>query len=340
MGQVAETLERVSACLAPGGRMLFMKGPECDPEIAEAGDFRRACSGLPQIMPIPSRARPTIGGSGLRTAGSPGPAAAPWPATGPELRRTRREVSSESNPSFRLFRDLLGGRGIRKHVEALIAGGRIVGEVLARSPRERPGTDLRRERTRTPERIAPLVSTGHSALRGPRRGGDQFAAAPDSRRPDAGVVGRHALARWLYALYPVPGPRERGGGDSLGRGFRRGPGGAAQGGCPPLPSAKQPGRGSTLFQVPLYQGPSIRQTTSRTTPIIALHTAGPELGEAPFPPRFGLVRGSGRARPTRNLPQGPRRRIAIQPTVELLNAAASAAIALYAWSRQSQIDRE
>ena len=37
VASVPETLDRVANCLAPGGRMLFMKGPDCDSEIAEAG---------------------------------------------------------------------------------------------------------------------------------------------------------------------------------------------------------------------------------------------------------------------------------------------------------------
>src|SRR3954453_22143905 len=34
VASVPETLDRVANCLEVGGRMFFMKGPECDPEIA------------------------------------------------------------------------------------------------------------------------------------------------------------------------------------------------------------------------------------------------------------------------------------------------------------------
>src|SRR5271166_5177998 len=37
VGSITSTLQRVAACLGPGGRMIFMKGPECDPEIEDAG---------------------------------------------------------------------------------------------------------------------------------------------------------------------------------------------------------------------------------------------------------------------------------------------------------------
>jgi tRNA G18 (ribose-2'-O)-methylase SpoU len=67
--------------------------------------------------------------------------------------------------------------------------------------------------------------------------------------------------------------------------------------------------------------------------LIALDSSGPELSESPFPERFGLVVGvEGPGLPA-HLRGGERRRIAMQPGVESLNAAAAAAIALYVWSR-------
>ena len=69
--------------------------------------------------------------------------------------------------------------------------------------------------------------------------------------------------------------------------------------------------------------------------MIALATEGPELSEAPFPERFGLVAGvEGPGLPA-HLREGERRRIAMQPGVESLNAATAAAIALYVWSRRA-----
>src|SRR4051812_41703213 len=54
VASVPETLDRVANCLAPGGRMLFMKGPDCDSEIAEAkqshaGSFRLVADHAYQI---------------------------------------------------------------------------------------------------------------------------------------------------------------------------------------------------------------------------------------------------------------------------------------------------
>src|SRR5206468_3512729 len=89
--------------------------------------------------------------------------------------------------------------------------------------------------------------------------------------------------------------------------------------------------GPALFQVPMLRGPSIRDLAARHVPLIALATDGPEIGLEPFPGRFGLIPGvEGPGLPP-HLREGPRRRIAIEPGVESLNAATATAIALFAW---------
>ncbi len=92
--------------------------------------------------------------------------------------------------------------------------------------------------------------------------------------------------------------------------------------------------GPALFQLELLQGPSLSELRGSGAPLIALDTTGPELSEAPFPERFGLVVGvEGPGLPA-HLRQGERRRIAIQPGVESLNAAAAVAVALYVWANR------
>ena len=93
--------------------------------------------------------------------------------------------------------------------------------------------------------------------------------------------------------------------------------------------------GPALFQVPLHVGPRLADLRIAGVPLIAMDTTGPELSEAPFPARFGLVVGvEGPGLPA-HLRDGERRRIAMQPGVESLNAAAAAAVALYVWSRRA-----
>ena len=131
---IPETLDRVAACLAPGGKMLFMKGPDCDVEIAEAkashaGLFRLAGDHAYSIPGTTHDRRLVIyerlEGEASRTISAPAPTSHPGPI---------REVSSDSNPSFKLAADLQTGKGIRKHGRAILAGPRPIAEILGRFP--------------------------------------------------------------------------------------------------------------------------------------------------------------------------------------------------------------
>ena len=93
--------------------------------------------------------------------------------------------------------------------------------------------------------------------------------------------------------------------------------------------------GPALFQVPLGQGPSLEELRVKNVPLIALDTSGPELERGALSrPTFGLVVGVEGPGLPRHLRQGERRRIAIEPGVESLNAATATAIALYVWAHR------
>ena len=51
-----------------------------------------------------------------------------------ETKIAPKQISSRSNPTFKLLRSLLESRGIRKHGKALLAGWRIIDEVLSNHP--------------------------------------------------------------------------------------------------------------------------------------------------------------------------------------------------------------
>src|SRR5262249_1086389 len=126
VASIPETLDRVANCLGPGGRVLFMKGPSCDAEIAGArethtGSFRLAADHAYAIPGTPHERRLVVyerqegdtPGATVRVSLPPEAHAGPL-----------RDVSSDANPTFRLCRDVLTGRGIRKHGQALVAGPR------------------------------------------------------------------------------------------------------------------------------------------------------------------------------------------------------------------------
>lgn len=330
VASIPETLDRVTNVIETGGRMLFMKGPECDEEIAQAArthtDRFRLIADHAYVIPGTTHERRLVVYE--RLAGDD--ASEDIARAGPV-----REVTSETNPTYRLCNDLLTGRGIRKHERALLAGARPVAEVLARYP-ERIEAWVTDSNGPAPPAVAPdllwlrlndplfktLDTAGTHAPLLLVRVPEMPVWSPESAWP-AGCT--------LFVPFQDP--------ENVGAVIRS----AAAFGvsrCVLLRESAHPfhpksvrAAGTALFQVPMLRGPSIQDLHPQVNHLIALSADGEEL-TAPFPPVFGLVPGvEGPGLPA-CLREGARRRIPISPDVESLNAATATAVALYEWRRQ------
>jgi 16S rRNA (guanine527-N7)-methyltransferase len=328
---IPETLDRVANCLDPGGRMIFMKGPECGAEVEEAvstrGRLFRLADDHAYTIPGTPHARRLVVFERLEGA-APAPeehrAAHPGPV---------RDVTSESNPVFRLCRDVLTGRGIRKHGQAILAGPRQVAEVLERFPDHAEAwlTNLQGD----PPPVPGLLWT---------RLGDGLFRELD-------VSGTHAPmllvrvpevpdwsddAPWpegCTLFVPFQDPENVGAVLRSAAAFGAARAVLLREAAHPFHPRSSRAAGPALFQLPLETGPSLADLSSRHAPLIALSTDGPEVDASQFPPTFGLIPGlEGPGLPER-LRQGDRVRIPIAPGVESLNAATATAIALYVWSK-------
>jgi 16S rRNA (guanine527-N7)-methyltransferase len=326
---IPETLDRAAHCLAPGGRMLFMKGPACDAELAAAaethgGAFRLVADHHYQIPGTPHARRLVVY---ERLSGeSAALSLAPHTHAGP-----MREVISQANPTFKLCRDLLGARGVRKHGRAMLAGPRLIAEVLAQASGQVEAWLTGCEGPPPPRADLPWY-----------RFSDDLFRALDSAGTHAPLLlvevpsstvwnDDEAWPEGCTLFVPFQDPENVGAVIRSAAAF-----GVAQvvllrEAAHPFHPRSSRAAGPALFQVPLRLGPSIRELTTRHAPLIALATEGPELAAEPWPERFGLVVGvEGPGLPDA-LRLGPRRRIPMAPGVESLNAATAAAIALYAW---------
>jgi 16S rRNA (guanine527-N7)-methyltransferase len=339
VGSIPETLNRVAKCLPVGGRMLFMKGPECDAEVAaaahsHAGLFRLALDRGYTIPGTPHHRRLVVY-ERLEGAPPPAPASSSRGSTpAAAFDGTVREISSESNPTFHRCHDLLGGAGIRKFGEAILAGRRICAEMLERSSSHVVAW-------LTDDKGPPPPDESIEWLR---------FSAPLFKQLD--VVGTHAplllvrvppILPWsdddpwpsgCTVFIPFQDPENVGAVIRSATAF-----GAArvvllrESAHPFHPRASR-AAGPALFQVPLRSGPFLEELRVAHAPLIALDTTGPELGEAPFPATFGLVVGVEGPGLPGALRDHERRRIPLLPGVESLNAATAAAIALYVWARE------
>jgi len=89
--------------------------------------------------------------------------------------------------------------------------------------------------------------------------------------------------------------------------------------------------GSSIFRVPLFEGPSAGELTATEFPIITLSAGGENIAGYSFPPSFGLLpglEGPGLPEEAHRLPSLA---IPMMPGVESLNAAVATGIALFVW---------
>jgi 16S rRNA (guanine527-N7)-methyltransferase len=334
---IPETLDRVSSCLPAGGRMIFMKGPGCEGEIdaARASHARlfRLAEDHAYEIPCTPHLRRLVVYERLADDRTPERPNRVGRRSSAGFGGDVRDLNSSSNPTYRRLLAVLGGPGLREHGEAILAGSRIRDEVLARFPDRVLAWMTGLEGPPPPEETVSWI----------RLAGPLFQALD--------VAGTHApmllvrvpeMTAWsddepwpagctLFVPFQDP--------ENVGAVIRSA---AAFGvmrvvllreAAHPFHPRSSRAAGPALFQVPLQIGPRLADLHAAGAPLIAMDTTGGELSEAPFPATFGLVVGvEGPGLPA-HLREGERRRIAMRPGVESLNAAAAAAIALYVWSR-------
>lgn len=325
---IPETLDLVMHTIEPGGRMIFMKGPDCDAEIASArrthAESFRLVMDRPYDIPGTSHRRRIVIYERLQGG--------PTLDNPSEFSGTVRDVLSATNPTFKVMRDLLTGRGIRKHGQALLSGARPIAEVLDRyadhveawvtnTKGDAPSdssllwlrladplfNELDTAGTHAPMLLVrvPAIPDWDADEESPPAGCTLFVPFQDPE--NVGAVIRTAAA---FGVARVVLLRE-----------------AAH----PFHPRSARAAGPALFQVPLLRGPSIAELRTSHLPLITLSADGSDLASAPFPERFGLVPGLEGPGLPEHLRGGLSRRIPIAEGVESLNAATAAAIALYQW---------
>ncbi|MFO0909419.1 MAG: RsmG family class I SAM-dependent methyltransferase [Isosphaeraceae bacterium] len=335
VASIPETLDRVAGCLQPGGRMLLMKGPECDSEIVEArethrGSFRLVADHAYTIPGTTHDRRLVV----YERLDAPVERAGETPAE--RYAGAIREVTSDSNPTYKLCRDVLTGRGIRKHGQALLAGPRQVAEVLEQFP-ERVEAWVTGATGPPPPEVTPpgltWIRLSDALFRELDTSGTHAPLAL-VRVPDMPDFESEAVWPEGCTLFvPFQDPENVGAVIRSAAAFGVARVVLLKGAAHPFHPRSVRAAGPALFQVPLLNGPAIDELHSNQAELIALATDGEPLAATPFPDRFGLVPGVEGPGLPEAFRQGPRRRIPIAPGVESLNAATATAIALYAWSQ-------
>jgi len=244
-------------------------------------------------------------------------------------------ITSGSNRRFKEFRSLLSARGVKRHGKALVAGGKLVRELISRKPEmvlswiapqdgESPPPELPDgvPRFRLAKALfreidvngtgSPILLAGIPAMEPFRRedlAEDITLFVPFQDPVNVGAVIRSAAA---FGVTTVVLLKE-----------------AAH---PFLPKSLRAG-GTPLFFMRYMLGPSVAEVRAEDVPVVALSPAGKSIHDFSFPGRFVLLPGMegtglpGRIRPSHTVS------IPMERGVESLNAAVAVSIALYEWRR-------
>jgi 16S rRNA (guanine527-N7)-methyltransferase len=327
-----KTLARIQGCLSRKGRMVFMKGPDCEAEIEQAArqfDDRFALvENRPYRIGDTSHERRLVVFERLD---------APVRVRVAQAAQRHRVVAlaSEQNDRFKSLKRMLTGRGIQKEGQALLAGTRPVSEMLTRYPErcrawitsgeQTPPPDAAPEHMHWLQLAAPLFQElDLFGTRAPLLCIDVPTIVP--WLPEEGFPEGCSL------LVPFQDP------ENIGAVIRSAAAFhvtqvilLAESAHPYHPKALRAAGGTTAL-MRLRQGPSLKELP-HNLPLFALSAGGRDIAGTAFPPAFGLLAGlEGQGLPAHW--RGTALRIPIAPVVESLNAATATALALYEWRRQ------
>jgi TrmH family RNA methyltransferase len=242
-------------------------------------------------------------------------------------------IESEQNPVFKTLRSLHAARGIRKERLAILAGPRLVEEAVAAFP----------------DRVAGWITSGGAMPAPPVAAWTHYRLAPALFR-ELDSSGTHApllllrtpemlpwdpaggLPHGLSLLVPFQDPENVGAVLRAAAAFGADRAILLEECAPPYHPKALRASGGTVLRVPLRAGPSLRALPEDLA-LTPLSAEGTDVARYAWPSPCGLLLGT----EGRGLPETWRRHavgIPLREGVDSLNAAAAAAIALYAWSRR------
>jgi 16S rRNA (guanine(527)-N(7))-methyltransferase RsmG len=327
-----KTLNRVKDNLDPGGQVILMKGPQGENEISEAlhlwNDTFTLKKNISYTLPGTHHRRRLIIFEKISSRQTQGKER--------EEERTTVDITSVSNPSYKVWKSLLTGRGIKREGLALVSGAKVIAEIcrlkhgIIRAlilppgegpepvslppeiPRYRLSGELFRELdvhgTDYPLLVVSIPETPSFESAEPQSGA--ILLVPFQDPANVGAVIRSAVAFGVRAVVLL---REA---------------------ATPFHPKSLRAAGTAAFLVDYYEGPSIRELSDIRLPVVALSAAGKPLSDFTFPDRFALLPGlEGPGLPEELKPEYTVS-ITMEKDVESLNAAVAASIVLFEWRRR------
>ncbi|MBW1733248.1 MAG: RNA methyltransferase [Deltaproteobacteria bacterium] len=249
------------------------------------------------------------------------------------------EIFSPRNQTFKTFLKLTGVRGIRQYRMAILSGPRQTEEVLEEFPERCEAIIF------SPDH-SPPVRTGTGHIRRYCLDQGLFRQLDISGTDQPLLVVRFGTFPRFSPAQPVPGctlcipfqdPANVGSVIRTAAGLGVSRVVLLKEAAHPFHPRSTRAAGSSIFRIPLFSGPSLKQLSVSGAPLITLSPDGEKIAGYRFPSDFYLVPGLEGPGVPASLESGTCLAIPMKNGVKSLNAAMATGIALYLW--QMGVDR-
>jgi 16S rRNA (guanine527-N7)-methyltransferase len=342
VAEVSETLHRVRNCLDIGGRLILMKGPDCDTEILAAreqfGDEFQLIEDHRYTLPESTNHRRLLVYERLAVIHKIEDGLEdPFESSEKRISRPIREIASATNPNYQTCMEIQQGRGIRKQSMALISGRKMVEEVLRNFPERIEAWITDRDGPPPPVECDASV-TWLRFVKPLWEELDQFGTKSPILRVRVPKLQQIDMQSddlpGCTLLVPFQDPENVGAVLRSAAAFHVDRVVLLQESAHPFHPKSLRAGGPPILELNLFSGPSIRDLPDMKIPLIALGADGVEIQDQNWPESFALlpgVEGPGLPKDLRNVVKIG---IPIAEHVESLNASVATAIALYDWRRR------
>ena len=329
-----KTLNRVEYLLEPGGQVIFMKGPQSGDEIAEArrlwSDAYSLKKNVSYTLPGTHHRRRLIIFEKISPA-----------RTHPDKEWEKEvctavDISSSANPSFKKWKALLSGRGIKREGLALVSGAKVIAEIGRLKPGIIRALILPPQEAPEPESLPPEIPRyrlSGGLFRELDVHGTDYPLVVVAI-PEMLLFETAATRSGAVLLIPFQDPANVGAVIRSAAAFGVRAVVLLKEAATPFHPKSLRAAGTAAFLVDYFEGPSIRELSGLRLPVVALSMSGKPLSDFTFPERFGLLPGlEGPGLPEEIKPEYTVS-IPMEKDVESLNAAVAASIVLFEWRRR------